>query len=196
MKFKIGFEKEDKKKLFEYWNEILENNAWSEGKFTNKFEENWSIYNSKKSLSFSSWSGAAESVIKYYNLENETVLCPSNTFQATPMISKLNGVKIKFVDCNKNDLCISFEDMKKKADLYKPKAIWVVHIGGHIAFQINEISEYCKKNKIIAQVEFHKRYDESNLVIRDLFKSDKLGKLLYVSNHYSQKKIIAKYTKK
>ena len=49
MKFKIGFEKEDKKKLFEYWNEILDTNIWSEGKFTKKFEENWSIYNSKKS---------------------------------------------------------------------------------------------------------------------------------------------------
>ncbi len=149
MKFEIGFEKEDKKKLFEYWNEILDANVWSEGKFTKKFEENWSIYNYKKSLSFSSWSGAAESVIKYYNLENETVLCPSNTFQATPMISKLNKVKIKFVYCNKNFLCVSLEDIKKKVDLYKPKAIWVVHIGGHIAFQINEISDYCKKNKII-----------------------------------------------
>ena len=66
MDFKIGFEIEDKKKLFEYWNEILENNVWTEGKFTKKFEENWSIYNSKKTVSFSSWSGAAESVIKYY----------------------------------------------------------------------------------------------------------------------------------
>ena len=57
------------------------------------------------------------------------------------MISKLNGAKIKFVDCNKNDLCISFgRPMKKKVDQYKPKAIWVVHIGGHISFQINEIS--------------------------------------------------------
>ena len=149
MDFKIGFEIEDKKKLFEYWNEILENNVWTEGKFTKKFEEDWSIYNSKKTISFSSWAGAAEAVIKYYNLKNQIILCPSNTFQATPMISKLNGAKIKFVDCNKNDLCISFEDLKKKVDQYKPKAIWVVHIGGHISFQINEIAEYCKKNNII-----------------------------------------------
>ena len=69
MNFKIGFEIEDKKKLFEYWNEILENNVWTEGKFTKKFEEDWSIYNSKKTISFSSWAGAAEAVIKYYNLK-------------------------------------------------------------------------------------------------------------------------------
>ena len=37
---------------------------------------------------------------------------------------------------------ISFEDLKRKVKKYKPKAVWVVHIGGHIAFQINEIANY------------------------------------------------------
>ncbi len=149
MKFKIGFEPEDKNKLFEYWNEILDNNIWSEGKFTKKLEESWSEHNSLSSISFSSWAGAAEATLKYFNLENETILCPSNTFQATPMVSKLNNINVKFVDCNKNDLCISFDDFVKKIKEHNPKAIWVVHIGGHISFEIEKISEYCKKNKII-----------------------------------------------
>ena len=149
MKFKIGFEPEDKKELFKHWNEILENNIWSEGKFTKNLEEKWSEYNSLSSVSFSSWAGAAEAVLKYFNLENETILCPSNTFQATPMVSKLNNIDVKFVDCNKNDLCVSYENLVEKIKEHKPKAIWVVHIGGHICFEIEKISEYCKKNKII-----------------------------------------------
>ena len=44
MRFKIGFENDDKKKLFKLWNEIIESNVWSEGKFTNMFEEKWSNY--------------------------------------------------------------------------------------------------------------------------------------------------------
>jgi len=149
MKFKIGFEPEDKKIVFDYWNDIFQNNIWSDGKYTKILEERWSLHNSLESLAFSSWSGAAEAVLNFYNLNNETILCPSNTFQATPMISKLCGADIKFVDCNKNDLCISFDDLKKKVIKHKPKAIWVVHIGGHITFEIEQIADFCKKNKII-----------------------------------------------
>ena len=118
-----------KKKLFDYWNDILENNIWSHGKYTDLFEEKWTKLNDLFSVSFSSWTGAAEAIIKYYKLENEIVLCPSNTFQATPMISINNGCRIKFVDCNKEDLCASYEDIKSKIEKYSPKAIWVVHIG-------------------------------------------------------------------
>ncbi len=149
IKFKINFDQRSKKKIYKYWDEIFKNNQWSHGKFTNLFEEKWSIYNNLNSVSFSSWSGAAEAILKYFNLENKTVLCPANTFQATPLVTKLNKSNIKFVDCNKNDLCISYSDLKKKVKRYRPKAIWVVHIGGHISFEIEEISKFCKKNKII-----------------------------------------------
>jgi perosamine synthetase len=149
MKFKINFDLNDKKKLFNYWDDIIKNNVWSHGKYTEIFEEKWSIYNNLDSVSFSSWAGAAEAVLKFYNLEGETILCPSNTFQATPMVTINNGSKVKFVDCNKDDLCISFEDLKKKIEIYSPKAVWVVHIGGHISFEIEKISKLCKEQNII-----------------------------------------------
>lgn len=149
IKFKINFDKNSKKKIYRYWDDIFKNNQWGHGKYTKLFEENWSIYNNLNSVSFSSWSGAAEAVLKYFNLKNKTVLCPSNTFQATPLITKLCGSNIKFVDCNKTDLCISYSDLQKKVNKYKPKAIWVVHIGGHISFEIEKISKFCKKNNII-----------------------------------------------
>ena len=135
--------------MFECWDEIIRNNVWSEGKFTREFEEKWSLHNSLNTVSFSSWAGAAEAVLKFFNLENKTVLCPSNTFQATPMVSKLNGSIIKFIDCNKEDLCISYNDLVLKVKKYKPAAVWVVHIGGHISFEIEKISKFCKDNDIL-----------------------------------------------
>ena len=149
MKFKINFELNDKKKLFEYWDDIIKTNIWSHGKYTDLFEEKWSKFNDLYSLSFSSWSGAAEAVINYFKLKDEIVLCPSNTFQATPMVSINNGCRIKFVDCNKNDLCISYEDLKKKIEIHSPKAVWVVHIGGHLSFEIEKISKLCKEKNIL-----------------------------------------------
>lgn len=149
MKFKINFDNRDKKKLFNFWDDIIKTNSWSHGKYTEIFEEKWSKYNNINSVSFSSWAGAAESVIKYFNLSKKLILCPSNTFQATPMISIANGCKVKFVDCNKFDLCISYEDLKKKISLFSPAAVWVTHIGGHISFEIEKIQKLCKKKKII-----------------------------------------------
>ncbi len=149
MKFTIGFEKEDTKKLHDYWDEIIKNQQWSEGKFTEEFEEKWAEYNRLHSVAYSSWSGAALAVSEYFNVNGKVVLCPSNTFMATPLSVIKAGGKIEFVDCNKEDLCLSFEDLKIKIEKYNPVAVWVVHIGGHIAFQIEEIASLCKENGII-----------------------------------------------
>jgi perosamine synthetase len=150
MKFKIGFDNEDTKKLHKYWDEIIETQQWSEGKFSKLFEEKWNEYNQTSySVSFSSWGGAALAVLEYFNVKGKTVLCPSNTFMATPLsVIKAGGI-VEFVDCNKEDLCVSFDDLKKKIEKFKPVAVWAVHIGGHISFQINEIAEYCKEKGII-----------------------------------------------
>jgi dTDP-4-amino-4,6-dideoxygalactose transaminase len=150
MKFTIGFEKDDTLKLHKYWDEIIDNQKWSEGKFTTLFEEMWTKYNQVEySVAFSSWGGAALAALEYFNFKGRTVLCPSNTFMATSLSVIKAGANVEFVDCNKNDLCLSFEDLKEKVEIYKPGAVWIVHIGGHIAFQINEIAEFCKQKGIV-----------------------------------------------
>lgn len=149
MKFTIGFEKEDTTKLFEYWQEIITNQQWSEGKFTKLFEEKWSAYNQLPSVAFSSWGGAALAALEFLNVKGKTVLCPSNTFIATPLSVIKAGGRVEFVDCNKEDLCLSLEDLKNKVKEYNPVAVWVVHIGGHIAFQIEEITKFCKEKGIV-----------------------------------------------
>lgn len=77
------------------------------------------------------------------------MLCPSNTFMATPLATLQAGAEVQFVDCNRFDLCMSYNDMVTKAEKYKPVAIWVVHIGGHLAFEIDKIAAYCKEHNIV-----------------------------------------------
>ena len=149
MKFRIGFENEDRQKLHSYWEKILDSQQWAEGQFTHQFEEKWSDYNSLNSAAFSSWGGAALAALEYFGIRGKTVLCPSNTFMATPLAAIQNGNNVEFIDCNKNDLCLSFSDLKNKIDLYEPAAVWVVHIGGHIAFEIESIASLCKDRGII-----------------------------------------------
>jgi len=149
MKFTIGFEKEDTKKLQAFWNEIIQSNRWSEGKFTKVFEKKWGEYNHTSAVAFSSWAGAALAALEFFNVREKTVLCPSNTFMATPLSVVKAGGNVEFVDCNRNDLCVSLDDLRLKIDMYRPAAAWVVHIGGHIAFQIEEIAALAKEKGVI-----------------------------------------------
>jgi len=68
---------------------------------------------------------------------------------ATPFSAVKAGCRVEFVDCNKNDLCLSYEDLKLKIEEFQPAAVWVVHIGGHISFEIVNISSLCKEQGII-----------------------------------------------
>ena len=149
MKFQIGFDKRDLPKVHEAFDKIIASNKWTEGYYTELFENKWAEYNNLDSAAFSSWSGAAISAMEFFNLKGKTVLCPSNTFMATPLAIINSGANVQFVDCNRFDLCMSYDDLVSKAEKYKPAAVWVVHIGGHIAFDIEKIAGYCKKNNII-----------------------------------------------
>ncbi len=149
MKFTIGFEREDTKKLYTFWDEIIESHQWTEGRFTKMFEEKWAEYNKLNSVAFSSWAGAAMAALEFFNIKGKTVLCPSNTFMATPLSVIKAGGNVEFVDCNRDDLCISYEDLKAKIEQFKPAAVWIVHIGGHIAFQIEKIVKLCKEKGVI-----------------------------------------------
>lgn len=149
MNFSIGFDKRDLPKVHEALDKIVASNKWTEGYYTELFENKWAEMNKLGSVAFSSWAGAALAALDFYNLKGKTVLCPSNTFMATPLATLQAGAEVQFVDCNKFDLCMSFDDMKAKAEKYKPAAIWVVHIGGHLAFEIEKIAAYCKENNII-----------------------------------------------
>ncbi|MCH8904533.1 MAG: DegT/DnrJ/EryC1/StrS family aminotransferase [Bacteroidetes bacterium] len=149
MKFSISFDQRDRKILHEYWDSIIDSGKWTEGPFTEKFEESWSEKTNLYSVAFNGWSGAATALQEYYKIAGQTVLVPSNTFMATPLsVIKAGGV-VQFVDCNRFDLCMSFDDLESKAKQHPPKAVWLVHIGGHIAFEIEEITKYCQENEIL-----------------------------------------------
>ena len=84
---------------------------------------------------FSSWTGAALAALEFFGVRGEAVLCPSNTFMATPLAMLAAGARVEFVDCNRDDLCMSFDGLRAQgAERTGRRRPFVVHIGGHIAF--------------------------------------------------------------
>ena len=109
--------------------------------------QRWAEWNGLPSVGLSSWAGGALAALEFAGVRGETVLCPSNTFMATPLAAIGAGAEVEFVDCNREDLCMSFEDFERKAERHKPRAAILVHIGGHIAFDAERIAAYCREQR-------------------------------------------------
>jgi dTDP-4-amino-4,6-dideoxygalactose transaminase len=67
---------------------------------------------------------------------------------ATPLAALQAGARVEFVDCNREDLCMSFTDFEAQAERHRPRAAILVHIGGHLAFESQQIAEYCAERGI------------------------------------------------
>jgi perosamine synthetase len=147
-RFAIGFDHRDRPRLHELIDEVLDSNRWSEADMVARFEAAWEAYHATPSVALSSWAGGALAALHFAGVQGETVLCPSNTFMATPLAAIRSGADVQFVDCNREDLCMSFSDFERAAEQFKPRAAFLVHIGGHIAFDVQQIADYCAEHGI------------------------------------------------
>jgi perosamine synthetase len=147
-RFAIGFDPRDRARLHALIDEIIDSQRWSEGRLTERFEQAWEAHGGLRAVAMSSWTGGALAALDVAGVRGATVLCPSNTFMATPLAAIRAGAEVEFVDCNREDLCMSFADFEKKAARRKPKAAFLVHIGGHIAFDSERIADYCQQHGI------------------------------------------------
>lgn len=144
---KIYFTPENEKEFAKCVNDIVMNHAWSDGKYTRAFEECFTEYCDLDSAAVSSGGAGLYLLYKYVGVKGRDVIIPGNTFWATAVAAKLAGANVIYADCNKEDLCLSYEDMIQKVTP-NTAAITVVHIGGHIAFDIEKIAKFCKEHGI------------------------------------------------
>lgn len=147
--FRIGFDPRDRDRVLASWQEILDSHQWVEGKFTKRFEEQWVAWNGVPAVACSSWAGGAMACMEFFRLRGKKVLCPTNTFMATPLAILNTGADVVFGDCNREDLCLSYEAVVSAAEREHIAAVWLVHIGGHIAFDTPRIVQFCRERGII-----------------------------------------------
>ncbi len=143
----IPFEEEYRKQFYELEEKIFDSNMWSEGLMLHTFEEKFGEYVKLGARALSSGGAGLLAILEYVDVRDKDVLVPANTFWADARAVKMAGGNPIFVDCNREDLCMSLEDLKSKIT-NNTKAVIVVHIGGHLAFQIEEIAEYCCQKDI------------------------------------------------
>ncbi|WWR16273.1 DegT/DnrJ/EryC1/StrS family aminotransferase [Lachnospiraceae bacterium JLR.KK008] len=143
----IPFEEEYRKKFYELEEQIFDSNMWSEGQMLRTFEEKFGEYVKLGARGIADGGAGLAAILEYINVRGKDVIVPANTFWADAQAVKYAGGNVIFADCNREDLCLSLEDLKKKITA-NTKAVIVVHIGGHIAFEIEEIADFCKEKGI------------------------------------------------
>jgi perosamine synthetase len=147
--FAIGFDHRDRARLHELWDTVLDAEVWSEGPLARAFEEAWGGWAGSPAVATNGWTGAALAALEFFGVRGQKVLCPSNAFMACPLAIEQAGGIVEFVDCNREDLCMSFGDFERKAHEHEPRAVMLVHIGGHIAFDVEPIAAFCRANGIV-----------------------------------------------
>jgi perosamine synthetase len=147
-RFAIGFDARDRARLHELWDGIIDSNRWSEGELTASFEAAWAQHNGLAAVATASWTGGALAALEWTGVRGRKVVVPSNTFAATPLAVLAAGGTPVFGDCRRDDLCLAVEEVERLVDEHDPAAVFLVHIGGHIAFDAPAIAALCRERGV------------------------------------------------
>ena len=108
---------------------------------TDRFEAAWAAWNGAPAVAFSGWAGGALAALDLRGRARARTCCAPRT-RSWPRRWPSSGAggRPVFVDCRRDDLCMSFEDFEAKAERHRPRAAVLVHIGGHLAFETERIA--------------------------------------------------------
>jgi dTDP-4-amino-4,6-dideoxygalactose transaminase len=148
-RFAIGFDDRDRARLHELWDGVIDSQRWSEGELTAGFEAAWEEHNALPAVALASWSGGALAALEWAQVRGRKVVVPSNTFMATPLAVLAAGATPVFGDCRRDDLCLSLSEVERLIDEHDPAAVFLVHIGGHLAFDSEAIAALCRDRGVV-----------------------------------------------
>ena len=79
-------------RLHELWDEVIDSQRWSEGPLTAALRGGLGgVERRARPSRCRSWTGGALAALEFAGVRGETVLCPSNTFMATPLAARAGG---------------------------------------------------------------------------------------------------------
>ena len=144
---KIYFPEEDRRKILEQIDRILESGQLTLGKYTKQFEKKFAEYvGTKYAVAVNSGTSALEIILRALDIEGSSVIVPTNTFFATPASVIHAGGRAIFANVIDN-LCLDPENVRENIQK-DTRAVIIVHIGGIIPPQITEIQRICKERNL------------------------------------------------
>ncbi|MDP7628146.1 MAG: aminotransferase class I/II-fold pyridoxal phosphate-dependent enzyme, partial [SAR202 cluster bacterium] len=113
--------------------EVLRSGYLTMGDKVAQFEKEFSEFvGTKYGIATNSGTSSLEIVLRAIGIEGCTVIVPSNTFMATAIAVVHAGGRVVFADCEKNNLQLDPDDLKKQLQS-DTRGVILVHIGGIIS---------------------------------------------------------------
>jgi len=139
------FPKSDVEKIKHHFEKILESGMLTMGIYTREFEEKFAqLWDIKYAIAVNSGTAALDIILRSMKLQpGDEVLLPTNTFSATAASVVFAGGKPILTDINPSSLCMDVEDLEDKITS-RTKGVIVVHVGGLICPEINNIRKICE----------------------------------------------------
>lgn len=98
----------------------------------------------KYAIGTNSGTSSLEIPLRAIGVEGKSVICPSNTYMATPIAAVHAGARVVFVDSETETLQMSTDSLKNALDQVEDAAaVMVVHVGGIISPDYFRIKELC-----------------------------------------------------
>lgn len=126
--------------------EVLKSGYLTMGEKVIQFERAFTRFiGTKYAIATNSGTSSLEIVLRAIGIERNTVVIPSNTFMATATAVVHAGGRVVLADCQKENLQMDPEDLKRRI---RPdtKGVILVHIGGIISPHFDEIKKICDEN--------------------------------------------------
>src|SRR3954462_1235952 len=143
-----GQHQQIKKEVFELFEKVYENTAFSGGPFVEEFEKAFSVYTGTKySIGVNNGTSALHLAMIALGIgQGDEVIIPANTFIATAWGVSYVGATPVFVDCDGDNWEIDPSKIEKVITS-KTKAIIGVHLYG-MPFDIDAVAAIAKKHKL------------------------------------------------
>jgi len=131
--------------LAEGFKDILKSGHLTMSKNVENFEKQFAKWNhSEYALGTNSGTSSLEIPLRAIDVRNKVVICPSNTYMATPLAAIHAGAKVCFVDTDEHNMQLSIDSLKRILESTPNVAcLIIVHIAGVISENIHDIIALC-----------------------------------------------------
>jgi perosamine synthetase len=145
---RIPYDEEDIRFIKDEIEKVLKSGFLTMASRVKAFEEEFASFcGVKYAIGTNTGTSSLEIILRTVDVEDKTVIMPSNTYMATPLAAIKAGARVIFTECETENLQMDPDDLKDKIR-EDTKAVVLVHIGGIISPRLNEIREICGKHKV------------------------------------------------
>jgi len=142
---RVHFPAEDRQRLLAQIDGILESGQLTLGRYTQEFEVAFAgLVGTRHAVAVNSGTSALEVILRTLDIQDASVVVPTNTFFATPASVLHAGGRVIFADATSN-LCLDPESVLQvlTGDV---KAVMVVHIAGLVPPELPQLQAICREH--------------------------------------------------